>query len=481
MSRSLRTLCVFLALVASPALGQSRADALRDLEFRPIGPANMGGRVTDVDGIPGDHRIFYVSGADGGIFKTTNGGVTFDEIFNDQPVYSIGALHLAPSDSNVLWVGTGEGDPRNSVSYGNGVYVSRNGGMTWEHVGLDDSERIKRIAVHPADPDLAYVCALGHEWGPNEERGVFRTTDGGRTWDKVLYIDQDTGCSDLDMDLTNPRILYAGMWTHRRRPWRFDGGGRATAAYRTLDGGDTWEKLDVTDAPMSRIGIQVAPSQPNTVYLIAEIPDLQGSFWRSDDYGETWRVVNTDPNVNFRPFYYSDIRVDPNDPETIYSLSGGLMKSTDGGRTFDRIGGGVHGDHQSFWIDPLDSDRIIKRVGRGLPAVMGRRPHLRHHQQRDTLAVLPDLRRRPGPLLGVWRPPGQRTLVWTVQLPGAPGDPQGSLVHLRRWRRLLRRARARPAGAALLGEPGREHPDLQHGDRDQPADPSLPEDRRLGG
>jgi photosystem II stability/assembly factor-like uncharacterized protein len=359
MSRSLRTLCVFIIVAATPALGQSPAEALRDLEFRPIGPANMGGRVTDVDGIPGDHRTFYVSGADGGVFKTTNGGVTFQEIFNDQPVYSIGALHVAPSDPNVLWVGTGEGDPRNSVSYGNGVYLSRNGGMTWEHVGLEDTERIKRIAVHPDDSDVAYVCALGHEWGPNQERGVFRTTDGGGTWTQVLYIDQDTGCSDLDMDLTNPRILYAGMWTHRRRPWRFDGGGRATAAYRTLDGGDTWEKMNVTDAPMSRIGIQVAPSQPNTVYIVAEIPDLQGSFWRSDDYGDTWRVVNKDPNVNFRPFYYSDIRVDPNNPETVYSLSGGLMKSTDGGRTFDRIAGGVHGDHQSFWIDPVDSDRII--------------------------------------------------------------------------------------------------------------------------
>ncbi|HSG07371.1 MAG TPA: hypothetical protein VLA36_03370 [Longimicrobiales bacterium] len=364
MQRSTLRAAAILALVAVPLsfeslAGQSQADALRAIHFRSVGPTNMGGRVTDVDGIPGDPKIFYVSGADGGIFKTTNGGTTFTEIFNDQPFYSIGALTVAPSDHNVLWVGTGEGDPRNSVSYGNGVYRSTNGGETWSHLGLDDSERIKRIAVDPRDADVAYVCALGREWGPNEERGVFRTTDGGKTWSKVLYVDRDTGCSDLDMDLSNPRVVFAGMWTHRRRPWRFDDGGKETAVYRTMDGGDTWEKLDLTDAPMARIGVAVAQSQPRTVYVISEIPDMKGSLWRSDDRGETWRVVNADPNINFRPFYYSDLRVDPNNPEVLYTLSGGLSKSTDGGRTFQRIARDVHGDHQSFWIDPMDSDRLI--------------------------------------------------------------------------------------------------------------------------
>ncbi|MFQ5536830.1 MAG: hypothetical protein ACE5GJ_05195 [Gemmatimonadota bacterium] len=338
---------------------QAPAAALETLEFRAIGPANMGGRVTDVDGIPGDPKVFYVSGADGGIFKTTDGGTTFTEIFNDQPVYSIGALTVAPSDPNVLWVGTGEGDPRNSTSYGNGVYRSLNGGMTWTHVGLENTERIKRIEVDPRDPDVAFVCALGHAWGPNAERGVFRTTDGGATWEHVLYIDEDTGCSDLDMELSNPRILYAGMWTHRRRPWRFDDGGKETALYRTMDGGDTWVKLPVADAPMARIGVAIAQSEPSTVYVVSEVPDLKGSLWRSDDRGESWRVVNTDPNINFRPFYYSDIRVDPQNPEVVYSLSGRLSKSTDGGRTFVRIANDVHGDHQSFWIDPLDPRRLI--------------------------------------------------------------------------------------------------------------------------
>jgi len=348
-----------MLLAAGPLFAQSPGDALKAIEFRSIGPTNMGGRTTDVDGIPGDSKTFYVSGADGGIFRTTNGGTTFTEIFNDQGWYSIGALAVAPSDHNVLWVGTGEGDPRNSTSYGNGVYRSTNGGATWKHVGLDDSERIKRILVDPHDPDVAYVCALGHAWGPNEERGVFRTRDGGSTWEKVLYVDQDTGCSDLDLDLSNPRVLYAGMWTFRRLPWHFDDGGRETAPYRSMDGGDTWQKLHVTDAPMARIGIQVAQSQPNTVYVISEIPDMKGELWRSDDHGETWRVVNTDPNINFRPFYYSDFRIDPNNPEVLYTLSGRLSKSTDGGRTFERIANDVHGDHQSFWIDPMDSKRLI--------------------------------------------------------------------------------------------------------------------------
>ncbi|GMV06580.1 MAG: hypothetical protein AMXMBFR53_28560 [Gemmatimonadota bacterium] len=368
MSRSALRAAAVLALTAAPLSAPlaaqapspaSPADALKAVPFRSIGPTNMGGRVSDVDGIPGDPRIFYVSGADGGIFKTTNGGTTFSEIFNDQTSYSIGALTVAPSDPNVLWVGTGEGDPRNSTSYGDGVYVSRNGGETWTHVGLGDSERIKRIAVDPRDPDVAYVCALGHAWGANAERGVFRTRDGGRSWTKVLYVDEQTGCSDLDMDLSNPRVLFAGMWTHRRWAWFFRDGGGETAVYRSMDGGDTWQKLSVTDAPMARIGVAIAQSRPQTVYVISEVPDLKGSLWRSDDRGETWRVVSTDPNINFRPFYYADMRVDPNNPEVLYTLSGGLSKSTDGGRTFQRIARDVHGDHQSFWIDPMDSDRLI--------------------------------------------------------------------------------------------------------------------------
>ena len=337
------------------------AKALKSMKWRAIGPANMGGRVTDIDGIPGDPTTYYVSGADGGIFKTTNGGVTFDAIFENERAYSIGTLTIAPSDHNILWVGTGEGDPRNSVGYGWGVYRSMDGGDTWTHLGLKETERIKRIVVDTNDPNIAYVCALGREWGPNEERGVFKTTDGGATWDKVLYIDEDTGCSDIAIEQSNPRILYAGMWTFRRKPWRFDGGGKETAVYRSIDAGVTWEKVmnGFPNAPMARIGVAVAQSQPNTVYVITEFPEQAGSLFRSDDRGKNWKVVNKNPNINFRPFYYSDIRVDPNNPDHLYSLSGRLFKSTDGGQNFEMIARDVHGDHQAFWIDPENSSRLL--------------------------------------------------------------------------------------------------------------------------
>lgn len=338
----------------------SQDNPLNKLEWRAIGPANMGGRVTDVQGTPGNPAIFYIAGADGGLHKTTNGGTTFKEIFTDQKSYSVGAVKVAPSDQNVIYLGSGEGDPRNSVGYGHGVYRSTDAGESWEHVGLDKTERIKRIVVHPEDPDVACVCALGKEWGPNSERGVFKTTDGGQNWKKVLYLDEDTGCSDLDIDLSNPRIMYAGMWTFRRKPWRFDGGGKETAVYRSKDGGDTWHKImkGFPESDMARIGVQVAQSDPNIVYVITEFKDA-GSLFRSEDRGNTWSMVNDNKNINFRPFYYSDIRVDPSNANTLYSLSGGLFKSTDGGKSFDRIADDVHGDHQSFWIDPINSDFLI--------------------------------------------------------------------------------------------------------------------------
>ncbi len=354
-------LAALLPLAAyTVATEPDEAAILKNLRWRSIGPANMGGRVTDIVGLPGDPYTFYVAAADGGIFKTTNGGTTFRPIFDDQPVLSIGAIAIAPSDHNVIWVGTGEGDPRNSASFGNGVYRSTDGGETWKHLGLDDTERIKRIRVHPNDPDTAWVAALGHAWGPNQERGVFKTTDGGKTWRKVLYIDQDTGCSDIDIDPQNPRILYAGMYTFRRKAWHFSSGGGQTALYRSKDGGETWQKLTngLPKTPMDRIGVAVAPSNPNIVYMITETK-TEGNLFRSDDRGESWRMVHNDPIINFRPFYYSDIRVDPNNPDRIFSLSGSLFVSNDGGRTFARIANNVHGDHQALWIDPKNSNRIL--------------------------------------------------------------------------------------------------------------------------
>jgi len=339
--------------------GDPVTDALRGLNYRSVGPANMGGRVSAILGVPGDPKTFFVGGADGGVWKTTDGGTTFQGVFESYYAYSIGALTLAPSDHNVVWLGSGEGDPRNSVSYGNGVYRSTDAGRTWTHLGLSDSERIKRIVVHPKDPDTALVCAMGHEWGDNEERGVFKTTDAGRTWKKVLYLNSRTGCSDIDMDLSNPRNVYAGMWTFQRKPWRFDDGGKETALYLSRDLGETWKKITTTpNQPMARPGVSVAQSNPRVVYLVTEYPTA-GTLFRSNDYGETWTMVSDDRNLNFRPFYYSDVIADPNDENTVFTLSGGQSKSTDGGRTFIRTGNSVHGDHQALWIDPEDSDRVL--------------------------------------------------------------------------------------------------------------------------
>jgi photosystem II stability/assembly factor-like uncharacterized protein len=335
--------------------------ALASLRWRSIGPANPGGRISAVAGVPGKPEVFYVAGAAGGIIKTANGGVTFQPIFDGQPVASIGAIEIAASNENVIWVGTGEGDPRNSTSFGNGVYRSTDAGRTWTHVGLDDSERIKRIAVHPQNPDVAYVCAVGHSWGPNEERGVFRTTNGGQSWQKVLYRNPDTGCSDIAMDPSDPRTLYAGLYTFRRKPWRFDSGGGETALYKTTDGGDTWQKLTngLPKGPMDRPGMAVSMSNPNVVYLISETKS-EGTLFRSEDRGASWTKVSDNTVITFRPFYYDDLRVDPANPNRLFALAGQLQVSEDGGRTFRNAGVGLHGDHQAMWIDPKNPKRIIE-------------------------------------------------------------------------------------------------------------------------
>jgi photosystem II stability/assembly factor-like uncharacterized protein len=343
----------------------SPADALKAMPWRNIGPTVQAGRVPAFVGLPGDVSTMYVAGAVGGIFKTTNGGVTWKAIFDNQNVASIGAIAIAPTDPNVLYVGTGEGNPRNDASIGDGVYKSIDAGEHWVNVGLPDSEKIARLVVDPRNADVVYACALGREWGPNEERGLFKTADGGKTWKKVLYKNDLTGCSDVDIDPTNANIVYAGMFTFRRWAWYTESGGGETAVYKSFDGGATWTRLSGPDASrglpkglMDRIGIAVAPSDPNVVYVISETTD-EGELWRSDDAGATWQVASRDRNINFRPFYYADIRVDPAHPNTVYALAGGLYKSEDGGRTFGRIGAATHGDHQAMWIDPANPNRIL--------------------------------------------------------------------------------------------------------------------------
>jgi photosystem II stability/assembly factor-like uncharacterized protein len=281
-------------------------------------------------------------------------------------VSSIGAIAVAPSDANVVYVGTGEENPRNNASIGDGIYKSVDAGEHWTKIGLEKSDKIARIIIDAKNADNVYVCGLGREWGPNEERGVFKTTDGGKNWKKVLYIDPQTACSDISADPGNFNIVYAGMYTYHRWAWHLESGGVNTAVYKTVNGGESWERLSGADrnrglprGDMDRIGLGVAPSDPGVVYVISETK-TEGQLWRSDDAGTTWRTVNRDPNINFRPFYYSDIRVDPINPNRIFSLSGSLVLSEDGGANFRTIAQNVHGDHQAMWIDPTNPKRILE-------------------------------------------------------------------------------------------------------------------------
>ena len=287
----LLVICLLASTVFAQNGGTAKSpyeEAFSRLEYRSIGPAIMGGRIADVEGVPGDANVVYVASASGGLWKTTNGGVTWKPIFERQGTISLGDIALAPSNPEVIWVGTGESNVRNSVSFGDGVYKSTDGGKTWQHMGLKDTERISAIAIHPQNPDIVYVGALGHAFGPNEERGVFMTTDGGKTWTKTLYIDNQHGVADLEIDPTNPNILYAGMWSFERKPWTHRSGSEKGGVYKSIDGGRTWNKL-TNGLPklMGRIGIRVAPSNPNVVYAIVEAKD--GTLYRSDDRGETFK------------------------------------------------------------------------------------------------------------------------------------------------------------------------------------------------
>ena len=301
---------VAAAKTALPAANPAANPAalLKTLEWRSVGPANNAGRISVVTGVPGDPLTYYVAGANGGIIKTSNGGTTFTSIFDEQSAGSIGAIAVAPSDPNVVYVGTGEGNPRNNASVGDGMYKSIDGGEHWTHIGLAKSDKIARLIVDGRNADVVYA---------NEDRGVFKTTDGGATWKKVLYVDANTACSDISADPDNSNILYAGMYTYRRWAWHLESGAGNTAVYKSVNGGASWERLSGPDkvnglprTAMDRIGVAVAPSDPNIVYVLSETK-TEGELWRSDNAGKSWRTVNRDPNINFRPFYYADIRVDP--------------------------------------------------------------------------------------------------------------------------------------------------------------------------
>ena len=328
------------------------------LHFRSIGPATPSGRVDDVAVLESNPAIFYVAGATSGVWKTENMGTTFTPVFDHEGSSSVGDIAIAPTDANVLWVGTGENNNRQSSSWGDGVYKTADGGRTWKNMGLRASKQIARIVVDPVDFDVVYVAALGDLWGTGGERGVYKTSNGGQTWQRVLHVDDDTGATELVMDPKNNKVLYAATYQRRRQPWGMNGGGPGSAIWKSTDAGATWNKLEtgIPQGPKGRIGIDVYRANPNVLYAKIEHATDSGMF-RSDDAGASWRKLS---NENPRPMYFSQVRIDPQTDSRIYSLGVSLNVSDDGGRTWRTDGAtNIHVDHHAMWINPANPEHIV--------------------------------------------------------------------------------------------------------------------------
>jgi photosystem II stability/assembly factor-like uncharacterized protein len=328
------------------------------MRWRQVGPFR-GGRVLAVTGVPGEPNVFYFGGAAGGVWKSIDAGANWQPIFDKQPIASIGAIAVAPSDHNVIYAGSGEACIRGNISYGNGVYKSLDAGKTWKNVGLKDTRHIGAVIVDPKNPNIVFVAALGHAYGPNEERGVFRTTDGGATWQKVLYKDNKSGAIDVVFDPNNSSTLFASLWEVYRTPWSLNSGGAGSGLYKSTDGGTTWTHMEGHGLPagiMGRIGVSISGADSNKVYAMVE--SKEGGLYRSDDGGESWIRMNEDGRLRQRAWYFSHIFADPKSADTVYVLNTGLFRSTDGGRTFNLLPA-PHGDHHGLWIDPDNPERMI--------------------------------------------------------------------------------------------------------------------------
>src|SRR3954469_22285932 len=401
------------AVALPPPINQSDDPVLKPFVWRSIGPANMGGRVDDIAVVESDPSIIYLGFATGGIWKSTNNGTTWTPIFETYPVSSIGDIAIAPSNPDILYVGTGEANNRQSSSFGAGVYKSIDGGKSFQEAGLKDTQSIARIVVHPKDPNIAYVAVVGHLFGPNKERGLYKTTDGGKTWTNTKFIDENTGFTDVAMDPTNPNVLIAASYERRRTPWGFNGGGLGSGLWKTSDGGKSWTKLTnglPTNPIIGRIGLDIARSKPSTIYASIEVgpsggtgagvnddgtlvppgerggggggggfgggrgpappPDPNKSgVWRSDDGGKSWRFLS---NQGDRWMYYSQIRVDPTNPEIAFQGGAPFFKTTDGGKTWNTVQGIPHSDHHAIWIDPKDGKHILLGNDGGLDVTYDR-------------------------------------------------------------------------------------------------------------
>jgi photosystem II stability/assembly factor-like uncharacterized protein len=350
-------------LVAVPAVAQQAAvkidsETFGGMEARAMGPATMGGRIAALDAVAGERLTIYVGAAGGGVWKSEDGGLRFKAVF-DKHNQSIGAISIDPKNPKTVWVGTGETWVRNSVSNGDGLYKSVDAGETWQRVGLEQTERIARVVVDPSRTDTVFACATGHLFDDHPDRGVYRTTDGGKTWAKVFFVAPDTGCADLAMDPGNPQVLYAAMWQFRRQPWFFTSGGPRSGLFKSTDGGSTWRPIrqGLPAGDLGRIAVAVAPSKPSVVYATVEAK--RTALYRSDDGGERWTEVSSTSMTTMRPFYFSLVVVDPTNAERVYKPALQLGASDDGGRTFSTIAGSVHSDLHALWINPKDPEELL--------------------------------------------------------------------------------------------------------------------------
>jgi len=380
---SILALCAFLSvLFGFSAHSQNKEsgtpvridpETFSGLGARNIGSAAMSGRIAAIDAVHEDKRLtIYVGSASGGVWKSMNGGTTYKPVFDKESVMSIGAVTIDPTNSKTIWVGTGECWTRNSVSIGDGIYKSTDGGETWTNMGLKESERISKIIVDPTDSKIVYVAVPGRLWSDGDERGLYKTTDGGTTWNKILAgSNLSTGCSMISIDKSNPKTIYACMWDFRRKGWTFRSGGDSATApsgsgfFKSTDGGATWSDLNGSTAqglpakPWGRLAVAVAPSRPNTVYCFVECAPPNNGLYRSDDGGKTWVAEDRSQNMLWRPFYFANLIVDPKNPEKLYKTDGGLIMSDNGGKSFNYIGGGAHGDFHDVWIDTANTDHVI--------------------------------------------------------------------------------------------------------------------------
>ncbi len=375
-------LWLFIGLfAAAPIIAQSQLDAkiFGDIKARHIGPSIMSGRVACLDGVNKKQSILYVGTAGGGVWKTLDFGVTYKAVF-DKHNQSIGAISIDQAHPDTIWAGTGESWTRNSVSVGDGIYKSTDGGDNWKKMGLDKTERISKIIIHPNNPNTVYAAAPGALWSDSEDRGLYKTTDGGSTWNKILYINPQTGISDIAIDPSNPDIMYAAAWEFRRKAYAFNSGGKNGGIYKSTDGGATWKKLSngIPAGNLGRIGLAVSPADANVVY--ATIESKETAMYRSNDKGETWTKTGTHNYIIERPFYFTKLIADPKDPNRIYRAGLNMLVSTDGGKSFTPFRGGAHGDYHDVWINPNNTDNIVVATDGGVYVSYDRGSNFAQHR-----------------------------------------------------------------------------------------------------